>query len=64
MNEFSEEVREDNLYHFDFINKQLKSFLNLAKSVDAKSNNKLLAEGVQACQIFRFEEIGTYIQST
>lgn len=64
MNEFNEEVREDNLYQFDFINKQFKSFLKLAKAVDDKSNNKLLIEGDKACQIFRFEEIGTYIQNT
>lgn len=33
------------------------------KAIDDKSNNKLLLEGINACQVFKFEEIGTYIQS-
>lgn len=34
-------------------------FKSKVKLIDDKSSNKLLLEGINACQVFKFEEIGT-----
>jgi len=47
------------MWKFDFFNRQMNVFKSKIKIIDDKSNNKLLVEGIKACQVFKFEEIGT-----